>query len=148
MTLSKIVTAATPVVAATALYFFLSHIGMPQWMTLTLTVSVALIIASLVQSVTICTRSGTRWWRSPALRKFGSDFVVSAVVAVPVAILLHARFLWLSYGPRAVLESRSWTGWLDTGGGINTIFFVFTVACGIAAFWRLVTRRFSKKKMT
>ena len=145
---SKLAIAITPMVAATALYFVLKGIGMPDWMLLALSVSTALIIASLSQAATIAYRSGTRWYRSPALRKFGSDLALSVVVSVPLSALLHARFLFLMYGTGSVFSHQGWANWLGAGGGIRTLFVMFTFAFGAASLVRLFTNRFTKNRMS
>jgi len=148
MTLNKIIQASTPVVAAVLLYVAFGYLGIVDSLRLGLSACMALTAASFAQAATLASLSGTRWYRSPALRKFGSDFAVSAAVAVPIAVLLHARYLYSVSGIRLVFNPLGWTAWLVAGGGVKTLFVSFVFVLGIASLGRLFINRFAKKKMT
>ena len=142
VTFSRLALAITLVAVTCTLYFVFRFVGIPAWMSLTLVVSLALSIASFAQAATFAGLSQTRWHRSPSMRRFWFDFAWSILVAVPAALTLRARFLYLMYGPSAVFKVQSWLGWLGSGGSIETLLVMFVFMMGIASLACLFINRF------
>lgn len=142
--LSKFTVAASPVIAAAALYFLFGYLGILGWIRLALSAGMGLVAANFAQAATVSSLAGTSLYRSKAMRSFGLDAALSLTSAAPIAMILHARIIHLNYGWPAVFRSDSWESWLSRDGGVATLFVTFVFAMGIASFVRLFKNRLTR----
>lgn len=143
---TRILTTSAPIFAAVVLYFVFSKLGILPWQNAAMAGSMALAAASFAQAATIASLAGTVWYRSPAMRKFGFDSVLSLALSIPVSMIIHARFLYLQYGLAAVFDERGWNTWQSTGGAAQTLYFVFILAFGVISFIRLIINRHTQRQ--
>ncbi len=142
--MSRFTIAASPVIAAIALYFLFGYLNILGWMRLALSASMGLVSANLAQAATISSLAGTSLYRSKAMRAFGLDVVLSLIMAIPIAMALHARIIHMQYGWPTVFNSAAWAPWLSQDGGIATLFVAFVFCMGFASLVRLFRNRLTR----